>query len=204
MILYRFHISGLSYFCAFSKEFSLDFHAIRTNMVLISLENFLSFSLKVFRFITFDFRKIARSRNLKENFEISIKNFIFLFCLINVYIFVVLSVYSKIKKSSDLIFIAPFLTTTQTVIKSLALFCNKSKVCGILVQLRKLFPKDFDQQKKFKTEIYFKNFKRFFKTYVWMILVPCLTVLLIPVGKLVMSGEKTLPLDLKVPLDNFT
>jgi hypothetical protein len=172
-------------------------------MALILLEDFLRFPLKLLRFVSFDFRKMSRKRKFKENLQILVHNFLFLFSLANVYGFVTASVFLKVQKSSDFIAVTPFVTTTLTVVKSLTLFCNKSKLCRVLVDLRKLFAKDEKKQKKFDTAAYLGSYRRFFRTYFLLVLLPCLTVIAIPVGKLVISGEKNLPLDLKISLKMF-
>ena len=172
-------------------------------MELVLFEDFLKFPLRLFCLFWFDFQSVSIQRSRKQNLKIILRNVFFWFSVGNVCFIILLSVASKWSNSSVLTFSAPILSSSLLVFKSFAMFLNKSKICGILVDLKKLFPTGKHAQDKFKTRLTLKSFIRFSKIYFLFFLIPCLSVVIIPLVKLVIKGERALVLDVKLPSGDF-
>lgn len=174
---------------------------------LVSIENFIEFSDNIFRFITFDFKTISRGRKPKENVKILLQDIFFWFSAINVCLFVSLSAVNTFKNSTGmkaLTFAMPLLTSTSLVIvKCLTVYCNKSNISEILDSLKIIFPKGHKLQKNFKIERYLKSYKTFVRVYAFLFMVPCLSVIAIPLFKHASTGTTAFPLNIWLPIEFY-
>lgn len=174
---------------------------------LVSIEDFIEFSENFFSFITFDFMTFSRERKFKENAKIILRDFFFWFSAINVCLFVSLSAVNTFKKSSGmkaLTFAVPLLTSTSLVIvKCSTVYCNKSKISEILESLKTIFPKGRDAQRNYKIKHYLKSYKSFARVYAYLFMVPCLSVIAIPLFKLASTGSSAFPLNIWLPIEYY-
>lgn len=181
----------------------LFYSSVRKNSILI--EDFIAFSKSYFRFITFDLKTVSTTRKVSENVKTILKDIFFWFSTINVCLFVTLSTVNTFKSSfgmKALTFAMPLLTSTSLVlVKCLTVYLNKEAISEILSELKSVFPKGQSKQKKYKIKQYFRSYKTFSRLYSFLFMVPCLSVIAVPLFKLISSGSLVFPLNTWFPFD---
>ncbi|KAL7028461.1 hypothetical protein ACKWTF_005846 [Chironomus riparius] len=84
-------------------------------------------------------------------------------------------------------------STLMIILKSIVLFINKDKILMIMNEL-----KSINQEQGTNSS---KMFTKFFYGYLLSLLSPLIVNIMTPIVKILVSGEKTFPLDMKFPVD---
>lgn len=172
----------------------------------ILFKDFTEFSERVFKLFTFKFSSFKEAKTRQEKLKIVLSDAFFWFSALNVCVFAALGAASALRKSHGMValtFSMPLLASISlVVVKCLTVYCNKSKIADVLNMLEIVFPRDKLVQKKYHTKGYHKNYKLFARIYTILFMLPCLSVMAIPLIKLATSGEKTFPLNMWFPLDS--
>ena len=171
----------------------------------ILIEDFKSFSDNFFKPSAFNLATISNAKNSRELRKILLSDFFFWFSAINVYLLVMCSATSALRKSlsmASFTFALPQLSSTSMVIfKCATVYRNKSNISEVFNKMSRVFPKEKKLQQKYNIRRYYKSYSRFARIYAFLFMVPCILVLTVPLIKMVTSGVATLPLNIWLPFD---
>lgn len=169
----------------------------------IEFEDFLESYKKFFKFVTFTFVWPSEAENSKEKVKRLIKDVFFWFSVANVCLMVSLVAVSAFRQStglSALTFAVPLVTSvTNMTVKCLTVYCFKTDISQLLNKIECNFPMK-KVYRKHRVAEYLKNYKRFVRLYTFLFIMPCLSVIAIPLIKLFSTGQRSFPLDLWMPL----
>ena len=170
----------------------------------IEFNDFIEHSAKLSHFVTFTLASCSRRKIDKEKVLIMLKDIYFWFSVVNVCLMVSFCAVSTIEQSFDLSALTYLMTivssTANLVVKCLVAFLNKSKISAVLDQLKRIFPNK-RHHKKYHISTYLKSFTMFVKLYSFLMFTTCCCVISIPLIKLFRSGQRTLPLNIRVSFD---
>lgn len=165
--------------------------------VAINFSFYKKIILYLFSICAFDLRSYRNQSDKKERKRLLIKDFCFLLCVFNGFLFFLLTFLKNVKDPSNaklfIISLNVLGAGTIAVLRNLIIFFTKSEIAEILTS--------FDHQsysisemKKFNFEGYVKFFNRFFRFMCFNFVSTTSFIFLTPIVTLITTGEQTLPI----------
>ena len=161
------------------------------------IHNFLNLSTSMMKYVGFEFEDTYNGCSIWKKYRKILLNFYYWIVVINLTLATIssgASIFSKLFDIEKITYGLPVVASSLMIIlKSIVLFIRKNKILMIMKEL-----KSINQEQGTNSS---KIFSKFFYGYLLTLLCPLIVNIMTPIVKILVSGEKTFPLDMKFPFD---
>lgn len=145
---------------------------------------------KLFKVVAFDTRVLSNAKSRKEKLEIFLKNSFFLFCVLNGFLYYLLSCINLFQIGNARTFTA-CLTTCAAILpliaRIFAVFTHKSEMAEILREIHPIYTQKDD------IHSFAKLYKRYFNYSVSICILSQILIYLTPITEAIFTGKLTFP-----------